>query len=155
MNRLTDTLRHVVISPELLGILAVFCFLYFAPSAFDFPTKHLGEGIGFGLGAAGVASGCLAFCYQEGATILEPSGTGRVLLDWPGYFLLKNRVIASMCWCVFGVAGALAATWLVASGVGANGGAALLVASLLASVVSLASIALARLRIREILQANS
>lgn len=155
MNRVADMMRHFFVSPEVLGVLAVWATFFTSPSTFDFPYKLLTDGTAFGLSAAGIALLCLGFCYREGFAILDPSGVGSVLLEWPGYFMLKNRLITAMFWCVASIAGALAATWLVASGIAATAGAALLVSALLAAAISVVSVALARIRIREILQSKS
>lgn len=155
MNRVFDMLRHVFISPEVLGVLAVWAIFFTFPRTFDFPYKLLADGSAFGLSAAGVALLCLGFCYREGFAMLDPSGAGSVLLEWPGYFMLKNRLIAAMFWCAAAIAGSFAATWLVASGTATTLGAALLASALLAAAISAASVALARIRIREILQSKS
>lgn len=154
MNRALDILRYTFVSPEVLGVTLVSAVLYLAPHVFGFPLKLLSEGQAFGLGAAGFSVACLAFCFHQGFEILDPSGAGSVLVEWPGYQMLKGRVVAAMVWCVIAIAGSLGAMWLAAIDPSATEAGALLVAVLLAAVISVASLALARIRIRELLQAN-
>ena len=68
--------------------------------------------------------------------------------------MLKGRVVATMVWCVIAIAGSLGAMWLAAVDPLTTEAGALLVAVLLAAVISVASLALARIRIREILQSK-
>lgn len=114
-------------------------------------VKPMKEGLTFGLTAAGLALAAAAFCYREGGDILEPSGLKAVLLEWPGYFMLKARVIASLAWCAAGIGAALVATWMAASDVAPQFAATVLVAGVLAAAASAASIGLARYRIRELI----
>ena len=154
MNRFLDALRYTVVSLEMLGVALVSAAFYFVPQVFGFPLKLLSDGQAFGLGAAGFSVACLAFCFQQGFEILNPSGEGQVLIEWPGYQMLKGSVVVAMVWCVLAVAGSLVATWLAAVNPSATEAGALLVAVLLAAVISVASLALARIRIRELLHAR-
>lgn len=154
MNRALDLLRYTFISPELLGLAAVLAIYSFFPNIFEFPLKLLSDGQSIGLGAAGVSVACLAFCFQRGFEMLDPSGVGSVIMEWPGYPMLKGRVVAAMAWCVLAVAGSLVAMWLVAVDPEASVAGALLIAVLLTAVISVASIALASMRIRELLHAK-
>lgn len=151
MNRALDLIRYTFISPEVLGLAVVLAVYAFFPEIFGFPLKLLSDGQSVGLGAAGVSVACLAFCFQRGFEMLDPSGAGSVIMEWPGYPMLKGRVVAAMAWCVFAVAGSLVAMWLAAVDHGASAAGAILVAALLTAVVSVASIALASMRIRELL----
>jgi hypothetical protein len=154
MKRLVDGIRLSLLSPEMLAALLPFAVHLYVPGWASVLVKPMKEGLTFGLTAAGLALGAAAFCYKEGGDILEPSGPKAVLLEWPGYFMLKARVVASLAWCVVGIGAALAGTWLVASDVAPQLGATVLVAAVLAAAASAASIALARYRIRELLSSK-
>lgn len=151
MKRVVDGIRLSLLSPEVLAALLPFVVYLYAPDWASVLVKPMKEGLTFGLSAAGLTLAATAFCYREGGDILEPSGAKAVLLQWPGYFMLKARVVASLAWCVTGVGATLAATWMVASNVSPQLGAAVLVAGVLVAAASAASIALARYRIRELL----
>jgi hypothetical protein len=151
MRRLVDGIRLLLLSPEMVAALLPFVAHLYMPDWASVLVKPMKEGPTFGLAAAGLALAAAAFCYREGGDILEPSGAKAVLLEWPGYFMLKARVVASLAWCVAGIGAALAATWMVASDVAPKLGAAVLVAGVLAAAVSAATVALARYRIRELL----
>ena len=151
MKRLVDGIRLSLLSPETVVALLPFVVYLYAPDWASVLVKPMKESLTFGLAAAGLTLGAAVFCYREGGDILEPSGAKAVLLEWPGYFMLKARVVASLAWCVAGIGAALAATWLVASDVAPQLGVTVLVAGVLAAAASAASIALARYRIRELL----
>jgi hypothetical protein len=151
MKRLVDGIRLSLLSPEVVAALLPFVVLLYEPNWASVLVRPMKEGLTFGLTAAGLALAAAAFCYREGGDILEPSGAKAVLLEWPGYFMLKVRVIASLTWCAIAIGAALAATWMVASDVAPQLGATVLVAGVLAAAASAASIALARYRIRELL----
>ena len=151
MKRLVDGIRLSLLSPEMVAALLPFIVRLYVPDWASVLVKPMKDGPMFGLAAAGLALAAAAFCYREGGDILEPSGTKAVLLEWPGYFMLKARVVASLAWCVAGIGAALAATWMVASDVAPQLGVAALVAGVLAAAVSAATVALARYRIRELL----
>ena len=151
MKRFIDGIRLSLLSPEMVAALLPFVMHLYAPDWTSILLKPMREGLAFGLSAAGVALGSAAFCYKEGGDILEPIGAKAVLLEWPGYFMLKARVVAALAWCVAGIGFALAATWMVASDVAPQLGGTLLVAGVLVSACAAASIALARYRIRELL----
>lgn len=151
MRRVIDGIRLVLVSPELVALLLPFVAHLYAPDWTSVLLKPMKESLGLGLTAAGLALGAAAFCYREGGEILDPSGPKAVLLEWPGYFMLKSRVVTSMAWCAAGGALALVGTWMVPSDVEPQLGATVLVAGMLASACAVATIALARYRIRELL----
>jgi hypothetical protein len=151
VKRLVDSIRLLLLSPEIIAALLPFVVHLYIPDWANVLVKPMREGLTFGLSAAGLALAATAFCYKEGGDILDPSGAKSVLLEWPGYYMLKARVVASLAWCIVGIGAALLATWLVASNVALQLGATVLVAGVLSVAVSAASIALARYHIRELL----
>jgi hypothetical protein len=92
----------------------------------------------------------LAFNYREGFELLSPSGARKVLLEWPDYSMLKNRLISAFSWCIAGTGAVIAAVWMVATDTEPRLGIAILVAGILTAAASTATIALARFSLREI-----
>jgi len=151
MTRLSDGLRLVVLSPELVGALAPWALLAYFPDWPSVIAKPMTEGVGFGLTAAGLLLAACAFCYKEGGEVIDSSGPKAVLLDWPNYHMLKARVVASLVWCVLGIGCVLAATWMAAAAVALHVAGALLASGVLAAAAAVGTVALARYRIRELL----
>lgn len=151
MNKFRDTVRFILISPEI--VIALFPFLIFSywPSVVDVLIKPMKEGFGFGLGAVAIPLGMLAFNYKEGLDMLAPTGGKKILLNWPDYPQLKARVVASFIWCTFGALSAFLAVWMVANDAHSRLGITILLAGILASAASTATIGLARFTIREII----
>lgn len=151
MSRLTDGLRLVLVSPELVGALAPWALLAYAPDWPSVIAKPMQQGVGFGLTAAGLLLAACAFCYREGGEAIDPTGPKAVLLEWPHYHMLKARVVACLVWCVLGMGCVLAATWMAAAAVATHVAGALLVSGVLAAAAAVGTVALARYRIRELL----
>jgi hypothetical protein len=151
VNKFRDTVRFTIISPEIVIALLPFLIFSYFPSVVDVLIKPMKEGFGFGLGAVAIPLGMLAFNYKEGLDMLAPTGGKKILLDWPDYPQLKARVVASFIWCIFGASGALLAVWMVASDTLPRLGITILIAGILASAVSTATIGLARFAIREVI----
>ena len=86
--------------------------------------------------------------YQIGGEIISPQGARRILLDWPDYPLLKNRVVLALAFCAVALVLGLAGAFIVAKYKAAVG-ATLIFSAILASAVSLASVALAKWKVRE------
>jgi hypothetical protein len=141
----------LLLSPEIVALALPFVIYLYTPEWSEFLQKPMKEGISFGLSASGINLAALAFCYKEGSDILNPSGAKAILLEWPDYFMLKTRVVTAMAWCTLGISLTIAGTWMVASDVNPHLGATTLVAGVLSSAVATGTIALARLRIRELL----
>jgi hypothetical protein len=150
MSCLTDRLRVVLVSPELVGALTPWALLAYAPDWPSVIAKPMKEGVGFGLAAAGLLLAACAFCYREGGELIDPSGPKAVLLEWPHYHMLKARVVASLGWCVLGMGCVLAATWMAAAAVAPHAAGALLASGVLAAAIAVGTVALARYRIREL-----
>lgn len=151
MKRLADRFRLALLSPEVVAALAPLALLAYAPDWPSVLVQHMKEGVGFGLTAAGLVLAACAFCYKEGGELIDPSGPRAVLLAWPRYYMLKARVVASLVWCILGMGSVLAATWMVAADAAPLLAAAVLVSGVLAPAAAVATVALARYRIRELL----
>jgi len=151
VKRLLDILRLLVVSPELATALVPFAAYMYAPSLADVVVKPMKDGLAFGLAAAALPLGMLAFNYKEGFDLLSLSGGRKVLLEWPDYPMLKGRLIAAFVWCIVGSFAGVIAVWMVATDTMPRVGVAVLIAGILVAAVSTATVALARISAREIL----
>jgi len=144
----------LMVSPELLAVLVCAIVQIHVPDWLSTVSRAMKDSLTFGLAAAGISLAALAFCYHQGDKILSPEGHLAVLLKWPDYFMLKARVVTALTWCTAGIGASLFATWMVASGRSAAWPPSVLVAGVLAAATAVATTALARYRIREILAAH-
>jgi hypothetical protein len=149
MNRLTDFLRTFFISPEILVFLSAFALSMYWPEPAAFTTQQIALDLKWGFGAALVPICFLAASYRIGTDVLSPQGARKALLDWPDYWMLKTRVILSMVFCGICFFSALVGFYIIAKDK-SPAGATVLLASLLSSSASLATVALAAWKIREI-----
>lgn len=151
MRRTLDFLRLVFFSPELaLALLPIAIYIY-VPGWADLLLKPMGDGVGWGLSAAGLSLAMLAFNYKEGFELLSLSGGKKVLIEWPDYPQLKMRILVAFVWCLFGAVACFGATWMVVKNLQPLLGITLMVSGLLSAAAATATIALARFSLREIL----
>lgn len=151
MNRLTDFLRSMVVSPELMFALAPLAIYAYEPKWADMLLKPMSDSVAWGLSAAGLSIGMLAFSYKEGFDLLSLSGGRKVLIEWPDYSWLKVRVLGAFGWCLIGVFACLCATWMVTNGFHSLLGITLLISGMCSAATATATIALARFSLRELL----
>ena len=151
MKRLLDITRAALISPEIVGaFLPLVAYLY-APTLADVLIKPMRENLAFGLAAAALPLAMLGFNYKESLDLLSPAGARKVLLEWPGYPMLKTRVVLALSWCAAGLLACLVAVWLVAVNWEPRLAVAILSGGVFAACAATATIGLARFRLREIL----
>jgi len=150
MKAFVDYFRLALISPELVAALAVVGIFNYWPEPFEFGTVQLSSDVKWSLGAALLPLAMLATCYQMGTDLLSPAGKRTVLLNWPDYPMFKRRIVFTLINCVIGFCLVLLGVFFVAKAK-AVWGTMLIVAGLVSSAISLASIALAKWRAREIL----
>lgn len=146
-----DLLRFIVISPELAIALVPLAAYIYAPWLADVLVRPMKDGLAFGLAAAALPLGMLAFNYREGFELISPSGGRKALLEWPDYPMLKARLIAAFVWCIAGSLAGVIAVWMVATDTRPRLGATVLIAGIFVSAASAATVALARITAREIL----
>lgn len=150
MNRFTDFLRLVFVSPELLFALLPLAIYSYRPMWADILLTPMRDSVGWGLSAAGLSVAMLAFSYKEGFDLLSLSGKRKVLIEWPDYPQLKARVLIAFGWCLFGAFACICATWMVAKVFHPFLGVTLLISGLLSAATATATIALARFSVREL-----
>lgn len=151
MKRVADLLRALFLSPELLCAVLPFAVLHYAPSFGELLLKPMRESLVFGLTAAALPIGLLTFNYKESLALLSPEGQAKVLLEWPDYPTLKNRVLIALGWCTAGLVACGLSVWMIASDFRPDMAIALLSAGVLSSGAATATIGLARFRLRELL----
>jgi hypothetical protein len=149
MKSSLDLLRAVFISPEVLTALVPFAVLLYWREPASFFTDHFSSDIKATFGVGVVPLGLMVASYKLGGDILSPQGARRILLDWPDYYMLKNRVVLALIFCGIslglGIAGAFGVV-KYKSIIGAT----LIFAGILSSAASLATVAVARWKIREL-----
>jgi hypothetical protein len=151
MSRLTDFLRSVFVSPELFFALVPHAIYAYEPTWADMLLKPMSDSVGWGLSAAGLSIGMLAFSYKEAFDLLSLSGGRKVLIEWPEYPMLKARILVAFGWCLVGVAACLISVWMVAKNFHPLLGVTVLISGLIAAATASATVALARFRLRELL----
>lgn len=150
MRRTMDFFRLVLISPELALALIPIAIYFYAPDWADILLKPMGDGVGWGLSAAGLSLAMLAFSYKEGYELLSLSGGRKVLIEWPDYPRLKVRIVVAFVWCLFGAFACVGATWMVAKNSQPLLGITFMISGLLSAAAATATIALARFSLREL-----
>lgn len=151
MRRTLDFFRLLLISPELalaLIPIAIYCYV---PEWADILLKPMGDGVGWGLTAAGLSLAMLAFSYKEGWELLSLSGGKKVLIEWPDYLFLKMRILVAFVWCLLGAGACVCATWMVTKNSHPLLGITFMISGLLSAATATATIALARFSLRELL----
>lgn len=93
MKRLLDTLRFVVVSPELVIGLIVYSLYQCKPSWFRFVGEKLISGNEVTTVLLLSSIGALAWTFQESKSILYPKEENQILLNWPDYLMLRYRVV--------------------------------------------------------------
>ena len=151
MSRVTDFLRLVFVSPELLLLSLPIAIYAYEPMWADMLVKPMTEGVGWGLTAAGLSFAMLGFCYTQGFDLLSLKGARKVLIEWPDYPKLKARILVAFGWCLVGALSCIGATWMVAKAFQPLLGVTIMISGLLSAATATATIAIARFSLRELL----
>jgi hypothetical protein len=151
MKRVLDLFRATLISPEVVALLFPFAVLFFWPEPAIFVGQQFSTDIKWAFGAAVVPAGFMLGAYKIGDEILSPQGARRVLLDWPDYPMLKDRVVLALVFCGVGLGLGLAGAFVVGMYRSALG-ATLIFSGLLSSTISLVTISFAKWKVREFLR---
>ena len=151
MSKFVDSLRSVFVSPELLIALVPVAIYAYEPTWADMLLKPMSDSVDWGLSAAGLSIGMLAFSYKMGFDLLSLSGGRKVLIEWPDYPKLKVRVLVAFGWCLMGAIASIFAMWMVAKECHPLLGVTLLISGIFSAATATATIALARFSLRELL----
>ncbi len=143
-------IRCVLISPEIVGLGIPLVIWSYWPEPAQFFAVHLSRDLKWGLGIVMVPIALLTASYKLGSDLLAPSGARKILLDWPDYWMLKNRVVVTLGFCTFAFVVALIGFYMVAK-TESPLGMSLIVSGSLSASASLATVALAWWRSREVL----
>jgi hypothetical protein len=127
-----------------------FVVSFYWPEPATFVGQQLASDNKWALATATIPLGLLATTYAFGTDILSSSGANKVLLSWPEYWKLKMRVLVALGFCLVGFVGGMLGVYLVLHQ-NLVWGATITVAGMLLSASALASVALAKWAIREIL----
>lgn len=150
-----DTLRFIIISPELVFVLLAFGILSFFPevsnliASFVFNKSMQWENY---LTLFGIPIMLLISVYKMGDELQNPSSNEnrKLLKEWPHYWMIKNRVIFSLIVSLLGVIGTLIA-WVYAIKVDAYLAMKVILILWSGMLGSFLSLAYARLTIKDIL----
>lgn len=150
MKRFVEFLRAVFISPEIVAGGLPFAISFYWPEPATFAGHQLASDTKLALGTASIPLGLLATTYAFGSDILSPSGAKKALLSWPEYWRLKMRLVVALGFCLLGFICGMFGVYLVLHQ-NLVWGATMIIAGVLLSASALASVALAKWAIREIL----
>ena len=151
MKSFLDVFRAILISPEVLALALPFAINLYWPDPALFFAQQSSADIKWAFGAAVVPVAFIAASYQIGGDIISPQGTRRVILDWPDYHMLKNRIVLALFFCVLGLALGIAGAFAIGRYQSAVG-ATMVFSGLLVSATSLATVSLAKWKLRELLR---
>jgi hypothetical protein len=154
--KLADILRVYVISPELLVIAlsGAVVLLYPEPVAlFGSEVSRENSVLQY---IALLPIVLLGVAFKLSNDILKPldGANNRILYEWPDYWRLKHRAIATILFCLAASAGALG-LWVFKTHLHPRLLGAGLIATVVLALVSTVSLYLGYLRLREILHGGS
>ena len=150
MRKFIEFLRAVFISPELVAGGLPFVISFYWPEPATFVGQQFASDAKWALGTATIPLGLLATTYAFGTDILSPSGSKKVVLLWPDYWKLKMRVVVALGFCLLGFICGILGVYLILHQ-NFVWGATIVIAGLLLSAAALASVALAKWTIRELI----
>jgi hypothetical protein len=156
MKKIVDGLRFVIISPEVCCGLLILLLLLTFPEISLFVAKYifsseviLGEDSFVWL-VIPITS--LALTYKLGDSILNPEDkeSRKKLKEWPNYWMLKNRIYYSLLISVISLLGTLGA-WYYALSADIWLGVNLILIFWAISLISLSTVSIAKLTIKDII----
>lgn len=150
MKSFLDYCRLIFVSPELLIVLIVAAVTFVDPQFVIFFSKFVGSSdAAMVVGLFCVPFILIAVAYRIGNSILKNAVQQR-LVKWSGYWRLEHRIY--FCWivCILNVPVTLTALYLTHQGRGLLG-ATLLLAGWSASGVSVASLGVAHVSLRDVI----
>lgn len=151
MDKLKDAIRFIVVSPETLSALLVFLVAYFWPETIEFFAKFVSVAeASTATVVIGVPLAMLIGSYSLGFDVLNPSEHKRILKQWSGYWMIRNRVIFSWVVGTMGLVGTVAAYFLANNGFKVFGTLVIAICWVVAAS-SVASVAYARMCLNDVL----
>ncbi len=155
MRKLLDFIRFLIVSPEVIVGLAVYLLFVIKPDIFKFISAHLFianmEWTDYAK-LLGIPLTSLGLTYTFGESILNPQDRDnrKSLKEWPDYWMLKNRIYYSLVISIIALIGSLF-SWYYALNVDFVDGTLCLMIFWSTSLVSLLTVSLAKLSIKDIL----
>jgi len=155
MKKILDTLRFVLISPEMLVAIIVFVILIYFPNISKFISTYIFNSqmqLNDYVKLLGIPITSVVLTYKFGESVLNPEDkiNREKLKKWPNYWMLRNRIYFAIGISAFSAIGSFA-SWYIALGIDLLYGTALLLTFWSISLVSLSTVALAKLAIKDIL----
>lgn len=151
MSRIKEWLRVIILSPEVLVVAILIGIAVLKPSIFkqvgqlveSFDPKITAVLIGFPFALT-------TLVYRIGKNILNPEEHRQVLIDWPEYEKLKITVFAAFVFCGASCV-AIVVGWILVLLDHLTVGATMMISALFVSTITLATVAVAQLNGKDIL----
>lgn len=156
IKQLLDFLRFILISPETLILLVIIVCSHYFPSYFVIIGSSVKKYSDVWRWMPGIPGFCAAVSYKLYWKILTPldNSNTKALYEWPEYWKLKHRVVATLIICVM-ITIASIIIWFFSDNF-SDYSLGIIFASLVAvPVVSLLCELLAAIRVRELLDRYS
>lgn len=151
MKKIKDAIRFVVVSPEVLSALLVMLIAYKWPEVINFFVKFVTVTDTSSMAIiVGVPLAMLIGGYKLGFDVLNPPEYKRALKLWPGYWMMKNRIIFSWLLGTMGLLGTIVAYFLANNG-SKFLGTLLIAISWVVAASSVACIAYAKMTLNDVL----
>lgn len=151
MEKIKDAIRFVVVSPEVLSALSVMLIAYCWPEVINFFAKFVSITDSSTVTVIiGVPLAMLIGGYKLGFDVLNPPEHKRTLKQWPGYWMVRNRIIFSWVLGLMGLLGTIVAFFLANNGFKFLGTLVIAICWIVAAS-SVASVAYARMSLHDVL----
>jgi hypothetical protein len=148
MKTFMDVIRAFLVSPEVIALVLPFAVDFYWPEPAVFFAEQCATDMKWAFGAAAIPLAFIAATYQIGGEIIAPHGARQAILDWPDYSMLKNRIVLGLVFCILGLALGIAGAFVVGH-YKSRVGATMIFSGLLVSATALASVGLAKWKVRE------
>ncbi len=151
--KIIEIIKILFISFEAVFLLALFAALQFYPESFELIGNQIKANMEIWKFIPTIPLAICAFSIQYAWKILNPinGSSNRILHEWPNYWKLKFRVIASIFLCVTCVVASLV-IWIYATNLSAMITGAIFVASCCIALIVAASELLAAFKVRELME---
>lgn len=152
MRRAFECLRVILVSPEIAVALLVLLLAIRYPETLVALSRLLRSPQldASTLVLLGIPSSLVIGTYSLGIRVLRPGAGRNVLIQWPDYWQLRVRVFVAFGYAVAGLVGWIAGWYCVQLEMPIFG-VALALGSVLVAAISFASVAIARIMVREVL----
>ena len=146
MKHIGEFVRAVLVSPEVLIGALPFAISSYWPEPANFASEIVMSDTKWTLGMGIIL---LVGTYGLAWDVLSPSESKKAILSWPDYWKLKMRIYVALGYCIVGIILIMAGVYMIAHEI-ILWGATIAISGILCGATALATVAIARLTIREI-----